>query len=63
VNRPAPRCIRQMRIAHPFLSFALVFLSSIFTGGDSNIFSLTQSTWGKQMLRAAGVDPDELKME
>jgi len=52
-----------MRIAHPFLSFALVFLSSIFTGGDSNIFSLTQSTWGKQMLRAAGVDPDELKME
>eukprot|EP00977_Amphora_coffeiformis_P005317 scaffold1139_cov174-Amphora_coffeaeformis.AAC.2 len=32
-------------------------------GGDSNILSLTQSTWGKQFLRAAGVDPDELKME
>ena len=32
-------------------------------GGAETIFSLTQSTWGQQFLRAVGVDPNDLKME
>ena len=32
-------------------------------GGADTMMSLTQSTWGQKLLRAAGVDPDELKME
>lgn len=32
-------------------------------GGADTMMSLTQSTWGQKFLRAAGVDPDELKMD
>ena len=38
-----------------------IFLEN--SGGSDTIFSLTQSTFGQKLLRAAGVDPEDLKMD
>ena len=46
-----------------FISQLFSHTSIGFTGGGDTMFSFAQSTWGKKLLTAAGVDPNELKME